>query len=110
LLALGYGIILQTVIGLSLLIFACKYLEGTLVAASNSLQPIPSSIFGYIFLHEAMGWRIIVGGILIIIGLGIVCYSQFKNNKPKEEVLDLEEQSLLQSKERNEYHHATLSH
>jgi len=96
LLALGYAIILQTVIGFSLLIFACKYVEGSLVAASSSLQPIPSSLFGFIFLHEAMGWRIIVGGILIVIGLGIVCYSQLKNNKPKE--VDVEVQSLLTSK------------
>ncbi len=67
--SLGYIAIGTSVIAYSIWFWALGRLEATKVSVFNNLQPIFTAIMSYFLLGETIGPRLIVGGILVIVGV-----------------------------------------
>lgn len=67
--SLAYIAIGTSVICYSIWFWALGRLEATKVSVFNNLQPIFTAIMSYILLDETIGPRLIVGGILVIVGV-----------------------------------------
>lgn len=67
--SLGYIAIGTSVIAYSIWFWALGRLEATKVSVFNNLQPIFTAIMSYYLLGETIGPRLIVGGILVIVGV-----------------------------------------
>lgn len=67
--SLGYIAIITSVVAYSIWFWALGRLEATKVSVFNNLQPIFTAIMSYFLLGETIGPRLIVGGILVIVGV-----------------------------------------
>jgi len=67
--SLAYIAIGTSVIAYSIWFWALGRLEATKVSVFNNLQPIFTAIMSYFLLGETIGPRLIVGGLLVIIGV-----------------------------------------
>ncbi len=61
--------LIPTVFGHSTFYFALRYLQPTIVASFPLGEPIIASVIAYFLFSEAVGFSIILGGILTILGL-----------------------------------------
>jgi drug/metabolite transporter (DMT)-like permease len=61
--------LIPTVFGHSTFYFALRYLQPTIVASFPLGEPIIASVIAYFLFSEAVGFSIILGGILAILGL-----------------------------------------
>lgn len=67
--SLAYIAIGTSVIAYSIWFWALGRLDATKVSVFNNLQPIFTAIMSYFLLGETIGPRLIVGGILVIVGV-----------------------------------------
>jgi drug/metabolite transporter (DMT)-like permease len=67
--SLAYIAIVTSVICYSIWFWALGRLDATKVSVFNNLQPIFTAIMSYFLLGETIGPRLIVGGILVIVGV-----------------------------------------
>ena len=67
--SLAYIAIGTSVIAYSVWFWALSRLEATKVSVFNNLQPIFTAIMSFFLLGETIGPRLIVGGILVIVGV-----------------------------------------
>src|SRR3990172_7283121 len=67
--SLAYIAIGTSVIAYSIWFWALGRLEATKVSVFNNLQPIFTAIMSYFLLGETIGPRLIVGGLLVIVGV-----------------------------------------
>ncbi len=61
--------LIPTIFGHSTFYFALRYLQPTIVASFPLGEPIIASVIAYFLFSEAVGFSIILGGILTILGL-----------------------------------------
>eukprot|EP01120_Amphizonella_sp_Union-15-10_P015276 TRINITY_DN7829_c0_g1_i1.p1 TRINITY_DN7829_c0_g1~~TRINITY_DN7829_c0_g1_i1.p1 ORF type:complete len:317 (+),score=27.61 TRINITY_DN7829_c0_g1_i1:50-1000(+) len=95
LLPLGYAIIFPTVLTYACLTYANKYTDSSIVAASNTIQPVVSTILSYfVFPTTHIFTRQWIGGALIIAGLGAVCIDKYLQHR-REMKLSQMKQDLL---------------
>jgi multidrug transporter EmrE-like cation transporter len=74
-------ILLQSIAGYLILSFANKYTDSSIVAASNTIQPIAVAILTWAIFQELITLRQLSGAGLIIAGLFIVTYQKYQENK-----------------------------
>jgi len=92
LLPLGYAIIFPTVLTYACITFANKYTDSSIVAASNTIQPIASTILSTLVFHSSISLRQLGGGALILAGLAAICVDKFlesrrEHKKPESEAI-----------------------
>lgn len=68
---LGYLVLVTSVLSYILWNFALGRIEASRVAIFTNLQPVGTAILSAIFLAEPMGWPLLVGGPLVLLGIRV---------------------------------------
>jgi drug/metabolite transporter (DMT)-like permease len=66
---LSYLVVLTSVISYVLWNFALARVEASRVAVFANLQPVATALAAWALLDEPMGWSVVVGGVLVLIGV-----------------------------------------
>ena len=61
--------IIPTILGHGLMYFAIRYISPTIVAATPMGEPILASIMAWFLFNESVGYMILLGGSITLIGL-----------------------------------------
>lgn len=71
-LSLGYLVAFTSVIAYILWSFALVRAEASRVAVFTNLQPVFTALLAWLILGEPIGWGVVTGGVLVILGVRIV--------------------------------------
>ncbi len=71
-LSLGYLVAFTSVVAYILWSYALVRAEASRVAVFTNLQPVFTALFAWLILGEPIGWGIVIGGALVILGVRIV--------------------------------------
>ena len=66
---LSYLVLLTSVVSYVLWNFALARVEASRVAVFANLQPVATALAAWVLLDEPMGWSVVVGGVLVLIGV-----------------------------------------
>jgi drug/metabolite transporter (DMT)-like permease len=66
---LAYLVVLTSIISYWLWNFALARVEASRVAVFANLQPVATALAAWVLLDEPMGWSVVVGGVLVLVGV-----------------------------------------
>jgi hypothetical protein len=76
--AICYAIFVVALFGFTLWTWAVKRTDGSLVAASATMNPLCGVLLATIFLGEHIHLKEVIGGLLILCGFVVVSYQKWK--------------------------------
>jgi len=76
-----YSGIAHGVVSFSISTYAARYTSPTVVGIYETLAPVFSMIFAYIFLHETTTWLVLVGGVVIMLGVLVVIIARYREDR-----------------------------
>eukprot|EP01122_Echinamoeba_exundans_P013721 TRINITY_DN6031_c0_g1_i1.p1 TRINITY_DN6031_c0_g1~~TRINITY_DN6031_c0_g1_i1.p1 ORF type:complete len:378 (+),score=55.79 TRINITY_DN6031_c0_g1_i1:92-1225(+) len=86
--AIVYAVAAQSVAAYILNAYANKHSKSSTVAVFETVNPFVAAILATIFLNEPITWNIIVGGLIILGGLAVVTFEQYRETKNAVSSLD----------------------
>jgi len=95
-----YSGLVHGVISFSISMYAARYTTPTVVGIYETLAPLFSILFTYIFLNETTTWLIAIGAVLIMSGVMIVIAARYREElKSKKKDLPLHDMDTAQIEE-----------
>jgi drug/metabolite transporter (DMT)-like permease len=78
LLLVGAQVLISNLICLNLQAYLLNYYSPTFMAFAGFLSPLCAAVYGYILLHEKVSWNYILSFCIVVIGLSMYYYDDFK--------------------------------